>query len=70
MMGNCTNLAGSEYPGNLPRYRFVTAKVRSSFEDEADVVKEVVSGIRLLVKPHWEAENAVRFGCADDQPAA
>lgn len=70
MSGYCTNLARSEYPADLPRYWLVTAQIGGSFENEADVVEEVVSGIRFLIEPHGEAEDTVGLGRADDQSAA
>lgn len=54
MIDDYTNLTGCEYPADLPRYRFVATQIRGSFEDEADIVEEVVPWVRFLVEPYGE----------------
>ena len=63
-------LACCEHSAHLTGHGLIAAQIRATLEDEADVVEEVVSRIRLLVQAHGEAEDLMALRSTDDESSA
>ena len=62
-----TNLTIGEHPAHLPRNWLIAAEICSTFEDEADIIQEVIPWVRLIVQADREPKDAVRLGRAYDE---
>jgi hypothetical protein len=61
------HLARSQDPADLPHDRFVTAEIRRSVKDEADVVSQVVPVV-VSTQLHGEPNNSMVPSRACNQP--